>query len=61
MLNWIVNFSLRFRGVVVILALVLTGYGIYTAAHAKLDVLPNFVPPEAVVDTESPGLFARTS
>jgi CzcA family heavy metal efflux pump len=56
MLNWIVHFSLRFRGVVVALACVLTGYGIYTAAHAKLDVLPNFVPPEVVVETEAPGL-----
>jgi len=56
MLNWIVHFSLRFRGVVVALACVLTGYGIYTAAHAKLDVLPNFVPPEVTVETEAPGL-----
>ena len=56
MLNWIVQFSLRFRGVVVALACVLTGYGIYTAAHAKLDVLPNFVPPEVEVETEAPGL-----
>jgi hypothetical protein len=55
MLNWIVQFSLRFRGVVV-LACVLTGYGIYTAAHAKLDVLPNFVPPEVEVETEAPGI-----
>jgi CzcA family heavy metal efflux pump len=56
MLNWIVHFSLRFRGVVVALAIVLTGYGVYTAAHAKLDVLPNFVPPEVSVETEAPGL-----
>src|ERR1039458_8144181 len=56
MLNWIVHLSLRFRGVVAALACVLTGYGIYTAAHAKLDVLPNFVPPEVTVETEAPGL-----
>jgi len=56
MLHWIVQFSLRFRGVVAALACVLTGYGIYTAAHAKLDVLPNFVPPEVEVETEAPGL-----
>jgi CzcA family heavy metal efflux pump len=55
MLNRIVHFSLRFRGVVVALACVLTGYGIYTAAHSKLDVLPNFVPPEVTVETEAPG------
>src|SRR6266436_4091502 len=56
MLNRIVHFSLRFRGVVVALACVIVGYGLYVATHAKLDVLPNFVPPQVVVQTESPGL-----
>lgn len=56
MLNWIVHFSLKFRGVIVALACVLVGYGIYVAANAKLDVFPNFVPPEVVVQTEAPGL-----
>ena len=56
MLNRIVQFSLRFRGVVVVLACVLVGYGIYVASNAKLDVFPNFVPPEVTVETEAPGL-----
>ena len=56
MLNRIVHFSLRFRGVVVALACVVVGYGLYVASHAKLDVFPNFVPPQVVVQTESPGL-----
>src|SRR5580704_6080636 len=56
MLNWIVQSSLRLRGAVLVLACVLVGYGIYTAQNAKLDVLPNFVPPEVVVQTEAPGL-----
>lgn len=56
MLQHIVHFSLRFRGVVVVLAAVLLGYGIYVADHAKLDVFPNFVPPQATVQTEAPGL-----
>ena len=56
MLNWIVHFSLRYRSVVVALACLLTGYGIYIAAHAKLDVLPNFVQPQVEVETEAPGL-----
>ena len=56
MLNRIVRFSLRFRGVVIALACVVVGYGLYVAAHAKLDVLPNFVPPQVVVQTEAPGL-----
>ncbi|MDQ6631979.1 MAG: efflux RND transporter permease subunit [Verrucomicrobiota bacterium] len=56
MLNAIVYFSLRFRGVIVALACVLVGYGIYIAARAKLDVFPDFVPPQVVVQTEAPGL-----
>src|SRR5689334_519801 len=56
MLNRIVHFSLKFRGVVVVLACLLTGYGIYDAAHAKLDVFPNFVPPQVTVETEAHGL-----
>jgi CzcA family heavy metal efflux pump len=56
MLNRIVHFSLRFRGVVVALACVLVGYGIHVAEHAKLDVLPNFVQPQVSIETEAPGL-----
>src|SRR5271169_2949469 len=56
MLNRIVHFSLRFRGVVVALAFILIAYGIYVAENAKLDVFPNFVPPQVEIQTESPGL-----
>src|SRR5829696_6728642 len=56
MLQAIVQFSLRFRGVVLALAIVIVGYGIYVAAHAKLDVFPDFVQPQVVVQTEAPGL-----
>jgi CzcA family heavy metal efflux pump len=56
MLRAIVDFSLRFRGVVVALACVVLGYGIYVARHAQLDVFPDFVQPQVVVQTEAPGL-----
>src|ERR1044071_9357147 len=56
MLQAIVQFSLRYRGVVVALAALLLGYGVYVAAHAKLDVFPDFVPPQVTVQTEAPGL-----
>src|SRR5260370_37731422 len=56
MLKAIVQFSLRFRGVVGALACVLLGYGLYVAANAKLDVFPNFVQPQVSVQTEAPGL-----
>ena len=56
MLQALVQFSLRFRGVVLALACVLVGYGLYIARNAKLDVFPNFVQPQVVIQTESPGL-----
>ena len=44
-LRALVSFSLRYRGVVIALAGVVVGYGLYIAANAKLDVFPNFVQP----------------
>jgi len=56
MLQAIVQFSLRFRGVVLTLAGVVVAYGVWVSAHAKLDVFPDFVPPQVTVQTEAPGL-----
>lgn len=56
MLQTVVQLSLRFRGIVVVLACLALGYGIYTASHAQLDVFPDFVPPQVTVQTEAPGL-----
>ncbi len=56
MLQALVRFSLRFRGVVVVLATVLFGYGVQVSINAKLDVFPNFVQPQVVIQTECPGL-----
>lgn len=56
MLNRIVHFSLRFRGIVIALAIALTGYGIYAFTQADYDVFPEFAPPQVVVQVEAPGL-----
>jgi CzcA family heavy metal efflux pump len=56
MLQRLVDLSIRFRGVVITLACVLLVYGIYTTMHAKLDVFPDFVQPQVVIQTEAPGL-----
>src|ERR1700710_2742429 len=56
MLQAIVQFSLRYRSVVLTLACLVIGYGLWVAAHAKLDVFPDFVPPQVTVQTEAPGL-----
>ena len=56
MIRALIEFSIRFRGVVIALACVLTAYGIYVVRNAKYDVYPEFAPPEVVVQTEAPGL-----
>src|SRR3974390_2692070 len=59
MLQALVHFSLKFRGVIVVLACLLMGYGLYVAANAKLDVFPNFVQPQVVIQTECPGMSSE--
>lgn len=59
MLAAIVRFSIHFRGVVIILALVLMGYGIYKLANAGLDIFPEFSPKLVTIQTEAPGLSAE--
>ena len=46
MFRSLVHFCLRFRGVVIALACVVLVYGIEVARSAKLDVFPEFVPPQ---------------
>jgi CzcA family heavy metal efflux pump len=59
MLKAIVAFSLRFRGIVIALACLAFGYGIYSALHAKLGVFPEFAPPQVVIQTEAQGLASE--
>ncbi|MGH7968972.1 MAG: efflux RND transporter permease subunit, partial [Limisphaerales bacterium] len=59
MLNRIVQFSLRHRGVVIALGMVLTAYGLYVTAHTRLDVFPEFAPPQVEIQTEAPGLSSE--
>lgn len=56
MLRQLVDLSLRKRGVVIAIAVGLIAYGIVVAERAKLDVFPEFVQPQATIQTESPGL-----
>lgn len=56
MLQALVTFSLRFRGVIVALACLVFGYGIYITYRSRYDVYPEFSPPRVVVQTEAPGL-----
>lgn len=56
MLNALVRFSLRFRGVIIALAIAFVGYGIFNVTQAKYDVFPDFAPPQVSIQTEAPGL-----
>ena len=56
MLKRLIELSLGARGVVITLAVGFICYGLFVADHAKLDVFPEFVQPQATVQTEAPGL-----
>lgn len=59
MLKAIVAFSLRFQGIVIALACLVFGYGVYSALNAKLGVFPEFAPPQVGIQTEAPGLASE--
>ncbi|WP_346840084.1 efflux RND transporter permease subunit [Microbulbifer sp. SAOS-129_SWC] len=52
----VVGFSLRYRGAVIALAVLLAGYSLYQIGRANYDVFPEFAPPQVSVQTEAPGL-----
>ena len=56
MLTGLVSQSIRHRGVVIGLALALVVYGAGVVADARLDVFPEFAPPQVSIQTEAPGL-----
>ena len=59
MLSAIVRWSLDRPRLVAVTARVLLGYGGLTLSRAKFDVFPDFVPAQAEVQTEAPGLTAE--
>ena len=59
MIAGLVRFSIRYSGVVVVLAATIVAYGIYTLSRANLDVFPEFSPSQVVLQIEAPGLSAE--
>lgn len=55
MLTSIVRFAVRRPGIVAGLGLTLVVYGLSIVARAKLDVFPEFAPPQVSIQTEAPG------
>ena len=52
----IIAFAIRFRGIVIALACILSAYGVYSLGSAKYDVFPEFAPPQVSIQTEAVGL-----
>ena len=57
-MRWIVQTSLRYRYLVVFLAVVLMVFGITRLRNSSVDVFPEFAPPKVEVQTLSMGLSA---
>ena len=56
MLQSLVAWSLKRRAVVVVLAAILLVVGIHASFKSRLDVFPEFAPPQVIIQTECPGL-----
>ena len=56
MLTTLVRTAIRHRGVVIGLALALVVYGAGVVAGSRLDVFPEFAPPQVSIQAEAPGL-----
>ncbi|MBV9494182.1 MAG: efflux RND transporter permease subunit, partial [Acidobacteria bacterium] len=56
MFTKIVRLSLHFRGVVIAVAALAAGYGVYSLFTARNDVFPEFAAKQIEIQTEAPGL-----
>lgn len=56
MLSSVINWSLHNRFLVVIFAVILISCGYYVSSQSRVDVLPEFAPPQISIQTEAPGL-----
>ncbi|MGI9658737.1 MAG: efflux RND transporter permease subunit, partial [Gaiellaceae bacterium] len=59
MIRWIVETSLRFRGLVAAIAAIAMALGIVQLQDSAVDVLPEFTPPYVEIQTEALGLSAE--
>src|SRR4051794_29932540 len=59
MSRWIIDFSLRFRLLIVVAAVGVLALGVARLHDAPVDVLPEFTPPYVEIQTEALGLSAN--
>jgi CzcA family heavy metal efflux pump len=56
MFDWITKWSLRNRLLTVVAFVIVLLVGIFVVSRMTLDVLPEFAPPQVVIQTQAPGL-----
>ncbi|MFQ5846926.1 MAG: efflux RND transporter permease subunit [Candidatus Methylomirabilales bacterium] len=56
MFDWITKWSLRNRMLTVVAYVILLFVGVFVVRQMTLDVLPEFAPPQVVIQTQAPGL-----
>jgi CzcA family heavy metal efflux pump len=59
-MRWIVQISLRYRFLVVFIALALFAFGFARLSNSSVDVFPEFAPPKVEIQTLSTGLSAAS-
>ncbi len=52
MLEWLIDFSLRKRGLIVCAALLLVGVGLWSASRLAVDAVPDITNPQIQINTE---------
>jgi len=55
MINWIIDWSIRNRLMVILLALLLTAWGVYAVRHTPLDAIPDLSDVQVIIKTSYPG------
>ncbi len=56
MLNWIIDFSLRHRVLVIVVALVFAGVGVVSLRYLNIDAFPDTTPVQVQINTVAPAL-----
>ena len=58
MMRWVIGSSMRARGFVAVIAIVIVGVGVWQLRTMRVDSLPEFMPPTVQIQTEALGLSA---
>ncbi|OUV99797.1 MAG: hypothetical protein CBD16_07515 [Betaproteobacteria bacterium TMED156] len=59
MLKRVVTFCVKNASTIFVIGLTIFFYGIYSIQTAKLDIFPEFAPPQIVIQTEAPGFSSE--